>query len=312
MAAGVVADGREARAARRDPRRGTWVLIEVSSGAALSRAAPGIRRALRLNGVVGLSVRVPWNVLEPRKGRYDFRILRRARRIARGNLLAVRFVAGRSTPSFRRGNSMVYDGSATGGRGRGSIVPLPFGRHGGPNHVFERGWKHLVHRLAKWSRHHHVRILHLSWPGLLWAELALVDQMMRQPGYSYRAARGTHLRMIRYAFRVSTRRMRVGFATTGHAPNQLNMDIQRRVRSSPRWRRMYLQANNVASGGWGLPSDPPPPLRGAQMVGGSNSYDWGAVYGAVRRMHASYLEVYNTSFQGGTASQLAREAARFA
>ncbi len=309
--AGVVATGPQARAAR-DPRRGTWVLHEASSVRALNRAAPGIRRALRLNGVVGLSIRVPWNELEPRKGHYNFRILRRADRIAGANLLAVRFIAGRSTPAFRRGNAMVYDGSATGGRGRGAVVPLPFGRHGGPNRTFERGWKKLVNHLASWSRRHHVRILHLSWPGLLWAELALVDQMTRQPGYSYAAARGTHLRLLTHALRKSTRRMWVGFATTGHAPNQLRMDIQRRLLASRRWRRCYLQANNIAPGGFGLPSAPPPPRRGAQMVGGSNTYEWASVYRAVRGMHATYLEVYSSSFRGGTSAQLAHEAARFA
>jgi hypothetical protein len=309
--AGVVATGPEARAAR-NPHRGTWVLHEASSVAALNRAAPGIRRALRLNGVVGLSIRVPWSALERRKGHYDFRVLRRARRIAGSNLLAVRFIAGRSTPAFRRGNAMVYDGSATGGRGRGVVVPLPFGRHGGPNRTFERGWRKLVNHLASWSKRHRVRILHLSWPGLLWAELALVDQMMRQPGYSYGAAKATHLRLLRYGLRKSTRRMSVGFATTGHAPNQLRMDIQRRLLASRKWRRCYMQANNVAPGGSGLPSAPPPPKRGAQMVGGSNTYDWASVYRAVRRMHATYLEVYSSSFRGGTSAQLAREAARFA
>jgi len=82
--------------------------------------------------------------------------------------------------------------------------------------------------------------------------------------------------------------------------------------ASQRWRRCFMQANNVAPGGWGLPSAPPPPKRGAQMVGGSNTYDWNAVYRAVRGMYATYLEVYSSSFQGGTSGQLAREAAAFA
>ncbi|HEX6845017.1 MAG TPA: hypothetical protein VF235_07880 [Actinomycetota bacterium] len=312
VASALVAAVPGAAAAARDPRRGTWVLQEASSVKALNRSASAIRSALRHEGVIGLSIRVPWSSLEHRQGVYDLRIVRRAKELVGGKQLSIGFMAGRFTPSFRRGHSMVYDGSATGGRGAGAVIPLPFARDGGPNHAFERGWNRLSSRLATWARHHGVRLLHLSWPGLLWAELALVDQMMRQPGYSYAAARNTHRRILSAGLRLSTRRMHVAFATTGHAPNELRMDLQRTLLASPRVRRCYFQANNVEPSGWGLPSDPPPPKRGAQMVQASNTYDWGAVYRAVRNMYATYLEVYTPSFSGGTSSQLLAQAADFA
>jgi len=301
-----------ARAATRNYYRGTWVLQEASTVTQLNRQATAIRRALRLDGVIGLSIRVPWKALEPRKGVYDFRVLKRAREIAGDRKLAIRFMAGRFTPSFRMGHSMVYNGSSTGGRGKGAVVPLAFGRNGGPNEVFERGWQKIVDRLVYWGRHHRVRLVHLSWPGLLWAELALVDQMMKQPGYSYAAARNTHLRLLSYGLKKTTKRLSIEFATTGHAPIQLNLDIQNRLLASPRRGRCFFQANNVGPGGWGLPSTPPPPKRGAQMVGGGNNYDWREVYDAVRGMYATYLEVYTTSFSGGTATQLKYHASRFA
>jgi hypothetical protein len=294
-----------------NPWRGTWVLHEVSSLRQLNGAADKIRHALKVDGVIGLSVRVPWRSLEPRKGVYDFRIFNRAREIAGREKLAIRFMAGRFTPSFRLGHSMRYDGSATGGRGRGSVIPLPFGRGGGPNDAFERGWKRLVDHMARWGRAHRTtRILHLSWPGLLWAELALIDQMKRQPGYSYAAASNTHQRLLSYGMRKATKRMYVEFASTGHAPGQLNADITRRLLASPRRGKIFLQTNNLA-GGYSLPRSAPPPKRGAQMVGQGGSYDWGRVYDQLRGMYGTYLEVYTPSFSAGNAGQLAREAGQF-
>jgi len=299
-----------ARAAS-NPWRGTWVLHEVSSVRQLNAVADKIRKALNVNGVIGLSIRVPWRSLEPRKGAYDFRIFNRAREIAGDEKLAIRFMAGRFTPKFRLGNSMVYNGSSTGGRGRGSVIPLPFGRRGGSNDVFERGWRRLVDHMARWGRAHRTtRILHLSWPGLLWAELALIDQMKKQPGYSYSAASNTHQRLLTYGMKKATRRMYVEFASTGHAPWQLNADITRRLLANRHRDRIFLQANNVASG-YRLPSSVPPPKRGAQMVGMGGSYDWDRVYAQVRSMHATYLEVYTQSFFSRNAGQLAREAGRF-
>jgi hypothetical protein len=300
----------EARATA-NPWRGTWVLQEVASVRQLNLHAEKIRRALKYDGVIGLSVRVPWSVIEPRKGVYNFAIFKRAREIAGSERLAIRFMAGRFTPDFRLGHSMVYNGSATGGRGKGSVIPLPFGRGGGPNDVFERGWKHLVDRLARWGRHHRTtRILHLSWPGLLWAELALIDQMKKQPGYSYRSASNTHQRLLSYGMRKATRRMYVEFASTGHAPWQLNADITKRLLSSRNRGRIFLQANNLGSG-YALPKDDPPPKRGAQVVSGGNSYDWSRIYEQVRSMNGTYLEVYTTSFFGGTSAILLRQADSF-
>ncbi len=47
------------------------------------------------------------------------------------------------------------------------------------------------------------------------------------------------------------------------------------------------------------------------MVDGGNAYDWAAVYRNARAMGAEYVEVYTSSFTGGTSAQLAAEADRF-
>ena len=291
--------------------RGTWVLQEASSVAALNRHAPAIRRALSWNGVVGLSIRVPWRTLEPRKGAYTFKILQRAREIAGSKELSVRFMAGRNTPPSRMGHTMRYDGSLTGGLGSGSTVPLPFGRGGGPNEPFERGWKKLVDKLTTWCRNHRVRLLHMSWPGLLWSEIAIFDQLEQQPGYSLRATQNTHVRFMAHAMKKTSRRFYVEFASSGYGVGEVWTPVWRHLMSKPARHRVFINANYITSTTKNLPDDAPPPPRGAQMMGPSNRYAWDRVYDKVRSMYGVYLEVYTPSFAGGTSDELRREAARF-
>lgn len=289
--------------------RGTYVLEQAGSVAELNLAAPSISLALANNGVLGLTVRVPWNILEPSFGVYDFTILDRAKQLAGTKRLTVRFMAGRYTPSFRLGNSFVYSGSATGGLGAGSRVPLPFTQTGGVNTTFEAGWKALVDRLIIWARNNGVTLLHFSWPGLLWAELALIDEMMRQPGYSYAIVRDMHFRMIDYALAHTGSLTSVEFPSTGHCPNQLLMDIRSHILALPQQGRVILQSNNLSPTSGGVMSSPP--RRAGQVVSASNSYNWALVFQKVRSISAEYVEVYTESFSGGTSQQLKTQIASF-
>src|SRR5262245_12126476 len=81
--------------------QGTWPLQQGLTRGQLTRLRPKLESALRVPGVTGLSLRVPWSLLEPRKGRYDFRVLQKALKIARPKELSVRFIAGAYTPAFR-------------------------------------------------------------------------------------------------------------------------------------------------------------------------------------------------------------------
>jgi hypothetical protein len=293
--------------------RGTYVLQQASRGRDLRQARSAIRKALAVGGVTGLSVRVPWSDLEPSKGNYNFRVLREAYRIAGSERLQIRFMAGRYTPRFWRGHSMVYDGSATGGLGKGSTIPLPFARDGGPNRRFERGWRNLVDHLMRWARRHRVHLVHMSWPGLLWSEIALIDQMKSQRGYSYREVRNTHYRLMNYALKQTTRRLDVEFPITGHAPSRLFSDITRHLLRNRRRSRCVLGTNNLSdsTSGMAAAGDAPPPRRGAELVGQSNMYDWSQVYSNASSIYAEYVEVYLPSFTGGTSAQLAQEASLF-
>lgn len=298
---------------RATPERvhGTWVLQQVVSLDALDRVADDIEDALALDGVVGFSIRVPWSLLEPRKGHYDFRVLERARRLAAPKELSVRFIAGIHTPSFWMGNSMIYDGSVSGGYGAGQPVPLPFANDGGPNRRFERGWIRLVDRLAGWSLDHHLPVLHLAWPGVVWSEMAVTEQMMGEPGYSYEQALGTHMRLLDRGLRIGRRRMDVEFPWAGFVPSQMYVDLKAHLMESPRLDRMILLANNLTDHTSPLPDEPPPPRRAAQMLQPDNSYDWSAVFADARTMYAEYVEIYTPSFSGGTSDQLPDEILAF-
>jgi hypothetical protein len=291
--------------------RGTWVLEQIMTRAALGQRAPAIREALNTPGVVGFSIRVPWSLLEPTKGHYDFRVLARARRLASPKQLSVRFIAGAYTPSFWMGHSMIYDGSVTGGVGAGRAVPLPFAADGGPNRRFERGWARLVDRVAGWSIDHHLSLLHLAWPGLVWSEMGVTQQMMDQPGYSYEQARDTHLRLLDHGLSVSTSTLSVEFPFAGFVPSQLYVDLKQHLMASPKLGRCILLANNLTDRTSPLLHEAPPPRRAAQMLQPENTYDWSAVYDDARTMYAEYVEVYTPSFSGGTSDQLRTEIAAF-
>jgi hypothetical protein len=291
--------------------RGTWVLEQVMTRKALHQRAPALRDALRVPGVVGFSIRVPWTLLEPTKGHYDLRVIDRARQLAAPKQLSVRFIAGVYTPPFRMGHSMIYDGSVTGGVGAGRAVPLPFAADGGPNRRFERGWTLLVDRLADWSIQHHLSLLHLAWPGLVWSEMGVTDQMMGEPGYSYTEARDTHLRLLDHGLAVSTPALSVEFPFAGFVPSQLYVDLKQHLLASSRRGHCILLANNLTDHTSPLLHEAPPPRRAAQMLQPDNTYDWSAVFDDARTMYAEYVEIYTPSFSGGTSDQLPAEILAF-
>ena len=299
--------------ARRTPARvhGTWVLQQVMSLDSLDQVSSDVEDALAIGGVVGFSLRVPWSMLEPSKGHYDFRVLNRARRLAAPKQLSVRFIAGIYTPPFWMGHSMIYDGSVTGGVGAGQAVPLPFAADGGPNARFERGWTRLVHRLAGWSLDHHLVLLHLAWPGLVWSEMGVTDQMMGEAGYSYEQARDTHIRLMDEGLAVSRPRMDVEFPFAGFVPSQMYVDLKAHLMASPKRHRMILLANNLTDQTSPLLHEAPPPRRAAQMLQPDNTYDWPAVFDDAHMMFAEYVEIYTPSFTGGTSGQLPREILSF-
>jgi hypothetical protein len=288
------------------PVCGTWVLQQASSVAELKRLRPNLMNALRTPGVRGLSVRVPWASIDR-----DFSVLEKAKRIARaaGKPLSVRFMAGRSTPArvFQEG-AHYYVNS------RGEKIPQPFsntGRAGNP--VFEREYEQLVARLASWSRHHNVSLLHLSWYSHMWAEIDNGPQLQNARGYSLDAWKSGHLRLLDIGLSYARDGLSVEFPMSGHWGNGASAAgdfLDRIVASKGRWSpRVFVQGNGLgryeSSPAWSRPIH-----HGLQMYDGG-AYDWSSVFAYAKSVRTTYLEVYSSSFQGSRAESLATEAKEF-
>lgn len=291
-------------ASRPQPGCGTWVLQEVSSRAQLRRQAPAIKAALRKRGVRGLSIRVPWSSIDR-----NFKLLNKARKIANSQdkALAVRFLAGRSTPArvFREG---AYYYTANGER-----IPKPFSDSGrGGNPVFQRNYKAVVMKLAAWAERKKVRMLHLPWYGYRWAEIYNGSAVRAARGYSERAWLKGHLKLVRIGHRVSSRRLTVEFALSGDwgSNGSAAGAIADRIidRTGPWSRRAVVQGNGL--GRWNSPSTNRKVFHAKQMVDGGD-YDWASIYQTLRSNHEAYAEVYLSSFSGPRARQLAVEARQF-
>ena len=292
------------RAPRPQPGCGTWVLQEVSSRAALKRQAPEIKSALRKSGVTGLSVRVPWSAIDR-----NFKVLKKARKIAKSQhkQLAVRFMAGRSTPArvFREG---AYSYVANGER-----IPKPFSNSGkAGNPVFQRNFKAVVKKLAHWSERKGVRVLHLPWYGYRWAEIYNGSAVKAASGYSSSAWLRGHLKLVKIGHKFSNRKLTVEFALSGEWGGQeraAGTIADRIIDLTSSWsKRALVQGNGL--GRWNNPATNRKIFHAKQMVDGGD-YDWASIYQTLRSNDEAYAEVYLSSFSGPRASQLATEAAKF-
>jgi hypothetical protein len=285
---------------------GTWVLYQVSSARSLEVLRPKIEDALSLPGVVGLSIRFPWNAVDLRGHRKNHPILRVANQIAtsQGKALSIRFLAGTFTPArvFRAGASYY--------RSDGHKVPLPFDNGTGRHAVFLHAYDQYVGKLAAWSRKHGVRLLHLSQYGQDWAELNNGAELRAAPGYTERKWLRGHRQLIDIAARHSSRRLAVELPLSGYGPLSegqsaaLAKKVIRTVgENNPRF---FVQANGWdESGDWGSPTQlverhfdqiwRKPVMRGLQMIQ-PDGYRWDRVFDQLDRNHATYAEVYLPSF----------------
>jgi hypothetical protein len=285
---------------------GTWVLYQVSSARSLKALRPKIEDALSLPGVVGLSVRFPWNAADIRGHHRSHPILRVAHKIAKsqGKALSVRFLAGSSTPArvFRAGASYYKVG--------GHKVPLPFDNATGRHAVFLKAYNRYVRKLAAWSRRHRVRLLHLSQYGQAWAELNNGAELRAAPGYTERKWLKGHRQLIEIAARYSSSRLAVELPLSGYGPLSegqsaalANKVIRTVGKNSPRF---FIQANGWdESRDWGSPTRlverhfdriwRKPVMRGLQMIQ-PDGYRWDRVFDQLDKSHATYAEVYLPSF----------------
>ena len=293
-----------ARASSPPPGCGTWLLQEVSSTEALTRQATAIKRALRKDGVAGLSLRVPWTAIDR-----NFKVLNRAQKMAesRDKKLSVRFVAGRSTPArvFKEGAHYYRSG--------GDKIPKPFSNSGKPgNPVFQSNYRDVVTKLANWSRNNGVKLLHLPWYGYRWAEIYNGSAVKATKGYSYRAWRRGHFKLLKIGLRRSGHGLTVEFPLSGDwggNSKAAGAIADRIVESTDEWsRRVLVQGNGL--GRWNAPATNRPIFHAKQMVDGGD-FDWSSIYQTLRSNDESYVEVYLSSFSGDRKRGLALQSKKF-
>lgn len=297
---------------------GTWVILEPTGLTDLNNRRAQIESALTLPGVVGLSLRFRWNVIDT-----DFSLLEAGLAIAqgKGKAFSVRVMAGKYTPA-----RVFTDGSPSYLLSSGLKVPTPFTATGSPNLVFEAAYDEFVGRLAGWARAHGVALLHLPWYGQDWAELNLGPEVRAAPGYSLSAWTTAHRRLVDIAARYSGPELAVELPLTGSGPLATGPSagladyIIATVGAGSD--RFFIQANGWGPNGeWGTTSATTeaqfdqiwqkPVLRGLQAIQ-PQDYDWTQLYGSLSSIGATYAEVYLASFSLARKELLAAEIARFA
>jgi hypothetical protein len=284
---------------------GTWVLQQATTMAELNGAAAQIDRVLALPGVVGLSLRVPWNAIDGDLALYE-RGLELAR--AQGKSLAVRFMAGRHTPArvFEAGAHAFVSAA-------GDVIPKPFGDDGtAGNPVFEQEFDRTVGVLATWARANGVRLLHLPWYGFAWAEIYNGDEIQAAPGYSYTAWLEGHTRLIALALGHAGDDLAVEFSMSGHwgGQNQGSGQVADAIvgLAGPGSPGIFVQGNGL--GVFNNRTTDRPIFHAKQMYDGAD-YDWATVFGYLTTNDERYVEVYTASFSRPKQAQLAAEVARF-
>ncbi len=133
--------------------------------------------------ITGVSVRTYWNKVEPEKGKYDWTFLDNV--VARGrekNKKVKLFVLfGSGVPQwvnckFITGSAdSLYDSA-------GARVAVPWDEN------LRREQKEFIRAFARRYRNEpHVSFLHMAGPSARWAELALPNNLQKEPGYSNEA-----------------------------------------------------------------------------------------------------------------------------
>ena len=285
---------------------GTWVLYQVSSATDLQRLRTHIDAALALPGVVGLSVRFPWDAADLTGNQTTNALLDEAADIAHtaGKALSIRFMAGAHTPQ------RVFDAGASSYLRNGHQVPLPWDNATGSHQVFLNAYADYVTKLATWSTSHDVHLLHLSWYGQDWAELNHGAEVRAAPGYTEKAWLDGHRDLIDVGARFAGPTLAVELPLSGYGPlsggqSAALADYITTLAGTDQ-DHFLIQANGWdETQEWGSPSTSvetdfdkiwaKPLTRGLQMIQ-PDGYDWSKVFARLDATNALYGEIYLPSF----------------
>ena len=316
---------------------GTWVLQQVSSAdgpGGLNGYKTQINSALNNPGVIGLSVRFPWNAADISGSATTSPILDAARKIVddynaahpgANKQLSIRFMAGRHAPD----RVLNAPGVNTYLKG-GEEVGVPWGdgstvNNYVPNTAWLNEYDAYVGKLAAWSRSHNVKLLHLSWWAQDWAELNNGAEVRAVAGYSKNNWMNGHKALIDIGAKYAGDDLTVELPLSGYGPlsDGTSATLADYIISKvgPNSSKFFIQANGWGPGGeWGAPNQDvekdfdaiwaKPIMRGLQMIQ-PQDYDWAQVYDRLPQNKATYAEVYLPSFAMANQADLKSEIAEF-
>ncbi len=285
---------------------GTWAIYQVSSVAELNSMKTHIQDALAIPGVVGFSLRFPWDAADISGSATTSPILDTAKQIASGSgkALSIRFMAGAHTPA------RVFNAGAAYYVVNGSKVPTPWSNSTGDSQIFVNEYTAYANKLAAWSRANGVHLLHLSWWGKDWAELNNGAEVRAAEGYTPAKWLAGQEQLIDAGLSVAGNGVAVELPLSGYGPLSggesaaLADYLVSKVGSNSD--KFYIQANGWGPNGeWGAPSSDVenqfdavwnrPLRRGLQMIQ-PDGYDWAPVFARLTNNSATYGEVYLPSF----------------
>lgn len=304
---------------------GTWVIQQVSSVQELSSNEAKIKEALDLPGVVGFSVRFPWNAADISGPATTHALLDKAKEISdsKGKALSIRFMAGRHVPDrvFTAGAKYYTYNNEKIGIPWDSSDPNTYKK----NQVWLDEYDKYVQKLVNWSKQNDVKLIHLSWWAQDWAELNHGKEVRAVAGYSKNNWLAGHKEIIdigaKYANDASNNvSMEVPMSGYGPVASDMSPALTDHIVSKvgQNTDKFFIQANGWSdSKEWGAPDDQTeaafdtiwqkPVKRGLQAIQ-PDGYDWNAAYArlgdpaklptqsSINSVNATYAEVYLPSF----------------
>jgi hypothetical protein len=297
-----------ARAALANNVCGTWAMLQVSKTTALTFFRPSIDAALAIPGVKGLSLRAPWTAITSNLAIFDIGVQIAA---ADHSALAIRFLAGKDTPSQFLGNS-THMGTAT--------IPLPWGAGSTPtsfvpNTTFETAYSATVHQLAAYAVLHGIRTLHLPWYSGPTAEIYDGTEVMKAPGYSAANFLTGYERLMAIGMSVAGPNLAVEYPLGGVGTGPFVMPLENYMASvagsmNPDTMVQFNDLTDVMPG----PQHPAQGVNMSRQMKGQGDFNWTNVYQTLHTQGSQAVEIYLQSFAPSFAhaALLRQQAASFA
>jgi hypothetical protein len=172
--------------------------------------------------ITGVSIRTYWKKIEPERGRYDWsfldRVVEKGRQHGKKVKLFVLFGVG--VPEWTAARFIVGS-ERSAGDSAGVRIPVPWD----PVLIAEQQ-RFIRAFAARYRDEPHVSFLHIAGPSALWAELALPDNLTREPGYSHEAILGAWKKLIdTWAVERGNKRVSISVSAAPPFYQELGRDI---------------------------------------------------------------------------------------